>query len=124
MSYIFFIFLCFLISLSAVSQEPTLFDMTIAENIRFGKWDATEEEVILAAKKVAFVFLLFVALHFILFFSLQANAHAFIEKLPNGYETICGSGGHLLSGGQKQRIAIARAVLKVLPGFVWDAMRE
>lgn len=58
-----------------------LFDTTIEENIRFGKWDATPEEVELAARK--------------------ANAHKFIEKLPLGYATMCGEGGHLLSGGQK-----------------------
>ncbi len=80
-------------NIGLVSQEPTLFDTTIAENIRFGKWDATQEEVEMAARK--------------------ANAHNFIEKLPLKYETMCGEGGHLLSGGQKQRIAIARAVLKV-----------
>lgn len=75
-----------------VSQEPLLFDLTISDNIRFGKLDATDEEVIEAAKK--------------------ANAHNFIMSLPEKYETMCGEGGGALSGGQKQRIAIARAVLK------------
>ncbi len=80
-------------NIGLVSQEPTLFDTTIEENIRFGKWTATQEEVEAAARK--------------------ANAHQFIQNLPLGYKTLCGEGGHLLSGGQKQRIAIARAVLKV-----------
>ncbi len=79
-------------NIGLVSQEPTLFDTTIEENIRFGKWDATEEEVEEAARK--------------------ANAHQFIDRLPLRYKTLCGEGGHLLSGGQKQRVAIARAVLK------------
>jgi ATP-binding cassette subfamily B (MDR/TAP) protein 1 len=79
-------------NIGLVAQEPTLFDTTIEENIRFGKWTATQEEVEEAARK--------------------ANAHQFIQTLPKGYQTMCGEGGHLLSGGQKQRIAIARAVLK------------
>ncbi|XP_040951407.1 ABC transporter B family member 13 isoform X1 [Gossypium hirsutum] len=75
-----------------VGQEPALFDTTIADNILLGKEDADMEQVILAAK--------------------AANAHSFIEELPNSYNTQVGEGGTQLSGGQKQRIAIARAVLR------------
>jgi len=75
-----------------VSQESILFNGTIAENIAFGKLDATPREIIAAAK--------------------IANAHNFIKKLENRYDTHIGEGGNKLSGGQKQRIAIARAVLK------------
>ncbi|KAH9535053.1 hypothetical protein CY35_17G034100 [Sphagnum magellanicum] len=75
-----------------VSQEPTLFAGTIRDNIAYGKKDATEAEIIEAAR--------------------AANAHNFISALPNGYQTFSGERGVQLSGGQKQRIAIARAVLK------------
>ncbi|KAJ3309176.1 ATP-binding cassette sub- B member 10, mitochondrial [Boothiomyces sp. JEL0838] len=75
-----------------VSQEPTLFSDTVKENIRYGKPDATDEEVIEAAKK--------------------ANAHSFITSFPQGYDTHLGDRGQQISGGQKQRIAIARALLK------------
>ncbi|XP_065628999.1 ABC transporter B family member 13 [Quercus suber] len=75
-----------------VSQEPALFATTIFGNILFGKQDADMDQIILAAK--------------------AANAHSFIEGLPNGYDTQVGEGGTQLSGGQKQRIAIARAVLR------------
>ena len=75
-----------------VQQEPILFSTTIANNIRYGKPDATDEEVIEAAK--------------------AANAHNFIEQLADKYKTECGERGTQMSGGQKQRIAIARAVLK------------
>ena len=79
-------------SIGLVSQEPKLFDQSIAENIRVGKPEATMEEVIAAAT--------------------AANAHRFIQELSDGYKTRVGEGGSQLSGGQKQRIAIARAVLK------------
>jgi ATP-binding cassette subfamily B (MDR/TAP) protein 1 len=79
-------------NIGLVSQEPTLFSGTIGENIRYGKPDSTEEEMIHAA--------------------MQANAHNFISALPLGYNTPVGERGTQLSGGQKQRIAIARAVLK------------
>nr|XP_051225562.1 ABC transporter B family member 4-like isoform X4 [Lolium perenne] len=75
-----------------VSQEPVLFMTSIKENIIYGKEDATLEEIKRAAE--------------------LANAANFIDKLPNGYDTLVGQRGTLLSGGQKQRIAIARAILK------------
>lgn len=74
-----------------VPQETFLFRGTIAENIAYGRPDATMEEIIRAAK--------------------AANAHDFIVKLPDGYETIIGARGQDLSGGEKQRISIARAIL-------------
>ncbi|WVY89008.1 hypothetical protein V8G54_037946 (chloroplast) [Vigna mungo] len=75
-----------------VSQEPALFATTIAGNILFGKEDADMDKVIQA--------------------SMAANAHSFIQGLPDGYQTQVGEGGTQLSGGQKQRIAIARAVIR------------
>ena len=75
-----------------VSQEPILFATTIANNIRYGKEDATEEEVESAA--------------------VAANAHEFVSGFPEAYDTLVGERGVRLSGGQKQRIAIARALLK------------
>ncbi|XP_077246607.1 ABC transporter B family member 13-like [Tasmannia lanceolata] len=78
--------------LGLVSQEPALFATSIAGNILFGRDDADMDQIMEAAK--------------------AANAHSFIEALPDGYNTQVGEGGTLLSGGQKQRIAIARAVLR------------
>ncbi|MFZ5438861.1 MAG: ABC transporter ATP-binding protein [Myxococcota bacterium] len=75
-----------------VAQEPLLFSTSIAENIRYGRPDASDAEVEAAAR--------------------LANAHAFISKFPEGYQTLVGERGIQLSGGQKQRVAIARAVLK------------
>jgi subfamily B ATP-binding cassette protein MsbA len=75
-----------------VPQEPLLFGGTIRENILYGRLDATEDDLIAAAK--------------------AANAHDFIVELPDGYETIVGERGVRLSGGQRQRVAIARAILK------------
>ncbi|XP_017281532.1 mitochondrial potassium channel ATP-binding subunit [Kryptolebias marmoratus] len=75
-----------------INQEPVLFGSSIMENIRFGKPEATDAEVINAAK--------------------QANAHGFITSFPDGYNTTVGERGVTLSGGQKQRIAIARALIK------------
>jgi ATP-binding cassette subfamily B protein len=74
-----------------VLQTPFLFRGTLAENIAYGKPDATREEVIRAAK--------------------AANAHDFITRLPEGYDTIVGEGGTGLSGGEQQRVSIARAIL-------------
>ncbi|PCN46211.1 ABC transporter ATP-binding protein [Brevibacillus laterosporus] len=86
--------------ISLVSQDTYLFPVSIAENIGFGKTDATRDEIIAAAN--------------------AANAHQFIMQLPEGYETIVGERGSRLSGGQKQRIAIARAILKDAPILLLD----
>ncbi|XP_048100085.1 mitochondrial potassium channel ATP-binding subunit [Alosa alosa] len=75
-----------------INQEPVLFGASVMENIRFGKPEASDAEVITAAK--------------------QANAHGFITGFPDGYNTVVGERGVTLSGGQKQRIAIARALIK------------
>jgi len=80
------------LQIGVVEQEPMLFSTTIADNIRYGDPDATDEEVEAAAK--------------------AANAHDFIRRFPEGYRTEVGERGVQLSGGQKQRVAIARAVLK------------
>ena len=87
-------------SLALVSQEPVLFDMSIYDNILYGKPEASREEVIDAAKAAA--------------------AHEFISELPKQYETIVGEKGYSLSGGQKQRISIARAFLKNAPILLLD----
>ncbi|CAH1099164.1 unnamed protein product [Psylliodes chrysocephalus] len=79
-------------NIGIVGQEPVLFSTSIIENIRYGKDGVTDDKVIAAAKK--------------------ANAHDFIQSLPNGYNTIVGEKGTQLSGGQKQRIAIARALVR------------
>ena len=83
-----------------VQQDVYLFAGSILENIRYGKPEATVEEVIAAAKK--------------------ANAHDFIMDLPEGYETDIGQRGVKLSGGQKQRISIARVFLKNPPILIFD----
>jgi ATP-binding cassette, subfamily B, bacterial len=87
-------------NIAFVPQEPLLFHRTIAENIRYGKLDATDAEVVEAAK--------------------MAQAHDFIEATPKGYETKVGERGIKLSGGQRQRIAIARAILKNAPILILD----
>lgn len=83
-----------------VFQNVYLFHDTIRNNICFGKPDATEEEMILAAKK--------------------ACCHDFIMGLKDGYDTVIGEGGGTLSGGEKQRISIARAILKNAPIVILD----
>ncbi len=83
-----------------VFQNVYLFNDTIRANICFGKPDATEEEMIEAAKK--------------------ARCHEFITALPQGYDTVVGEGGGTLSGGEKQRISIARAILKNAPVIILD----
>ena len=87
-------------NIGVVSQDTFLFHDTLRENIRYGRLDATEEEIIAAAKK--------------------AHAHEFIEKIPAGYDAIAGEGGCNLSGGQKQRISIARAILRDAPVLLLD----
>ena len=85
---------------SFVFQTVYLFADTIENNIKFGRQDATHEEVVAAAKK--------------------ACCHEFISQLPNGYDTVIGEGGSSLSGGQKQRISIARAIMKDAPVVILD----
>ncbi len=89
-----------LANISMVFQNVYLFHDTIRANICFGKPDATEDEMIAAAKK--------------------ARCHDFIQALPQGYDTIIGEGGGTLSGGEKQRISIARAILKDAPIIILD----
>lgn len=85
---------------SMVFQSVYLFNDTIANNIKFGKPDATMDEVIAAARK--------------------ACCHDFISRLPNGYDTVIGESGATISGGEKQRISIARALLKDAPVIILD----
>ena len=87
-------------NISMVFQNVYLFNDTIRNNIKFGKSDATEDEIIEAAKK--------------------ACCHDFIMALPEGYDTMIGEGGSSLSGGEKQRISIARAILKNAPIILLD----
>lgn len=87
-------------NIAMIPQDPSLFQRSLMENIRYGRVDATDEEVIQAAK--------------------EANAHGFIEKLSQGYDALVGERGVKLSGGQRQRVAIARAILKNAPILVLD----
>jgi ABC-type multidrug transport system fused ATPase/permease subunit len=83
-----------------VQQEPLLFPRSIAENIRYGRLDATDDDVMTAAR--------------------AANAHDFITALPQGYATKLGERGAKISGGERQRIAMARAFLKDAPVLILD----
>ena len=85
---------------SIVFQDVTLFNNTVMENIRIGKQGATDEEVLQAAK--------------------EAQCDEFVNKLPDGYNTVIGENGSMLSGGERQRISIARAMLKDAPIVIMD----
>ncbi len=86
--------------ISLVPQEPILFHRTLRDNIRYGRPEATDEEVLVAAK--------------------QAHCHEFISGLAEGYDTFVGERGVKLSGGERQRVAIARAILKNAPILILD----
>jgi ATP-binding cassette subfamily B protein len=87
-------------SIAYVPQEPLMFHRSIMDNIRYGQLDASDKQVVAAAK--------------------MANAHEFIKTLKDGYDTLVGERGTKLSGGQRQRVAIARAMLKNAPILVLD----
>jgi ATP-binding cassette subfamily B protein len=87
-------------AIAMISQDPMLFHRSLLENVRYGRLDATDQQVQEAAQ--------------------QAHAHDFIVSLPEGYHSLVGERGVRLSGGQRQRIAIARAILKDAPIFFMD----
>lgn len=86
--------------ISIIPQDPTLFHRSLMDNIRYGKLDATDQEIIAA--------------------SIKAHSHDFIMKMPEKYDALVGERGVKLSGGQRQRIAIARAILKNAPILILD----
>jgi ABC-type multidrug transport system fused ATPase/permease subunit len=86
--------------IALVSQDTYLFNTTVRDNLRIGRPEATEAELIEAAR--------------------EANAHEFIARLPDGYDTMIGERGVQLSGGQRQRLSIARAILKDAPVLILD----
>jgi subfamily B ATP-binding cassette protein MsbA len=87
-------------NVTVLLQETLVFDGTVRENIAYGKPEASEEEIVAAAK--------------------AADAHGFVEALPEGYDTVVGQKGRLLSEGQRQRVAIARAMIRDAPVLVLD----
>ncbi len=87
-------------NVAVLLQETLVFDGTVRENIAYGKAEASEEEIVAAAK--------------------AADAHGFVEALPEGYDTVVGQKGRLLSNGQRQRVAIARAMIRDAPVLVLD----